>query len=86
MFRFPLSASSVILLPDLVIFNALPPTTNLSGGSGPMYLFGDHMPVVSLGSGNANSNAHAPNENIYVDDFIDGMKMIVNVLDEFRNW
>ncbi|MBN1328246.1 MAG: M20/M25/M40 family metallo-hydrolase [Candidatus Heimdallarchaeota archaeon] len=57
-----------------------------SGGSGPMYLFGDHMPVVSLGCGNANSNAHAPNENIFVDDFIDGMKMIATILDEYKNW
>ncbi|HUT82946.1 MAG TPA: M20/M25/M40 family metallo-hydrolase [Candidatus Bathyarchaeia archaeon] len=57
-----------------------------SGGSGPMYLFGDHMPVVSLGCGNANSNSHAPNENIFVDDFIDGMKMIATILDEFKNW
>ncbi len=68
------------------VYNHEASIQSTSGGSGPMYLFGDYMPVVSLGSGNANSNAHAPNENIYVDDFIDGMKMIVNVLDEFRNW
>ncbi|MHA1156386.1 MAG: M20/M25/M40 family metallo-hydrolase [Candidatus Heimdallarchaeota archaeon] len=68
------------------VYNHEASLQSTSGGSGPMYLFGDHMPVVSLGSGNANSNAHAPNENIYVDDFIDGMKMIVNVLDEFKNW
>ena len=51
-----------------------------------MYLFGDHMPVVSLGCGHANTNAHAPNENIYVADFIDGMKMIITVIDEFKKW
>lgn len=68
------------------VYNHEASIQSTSGGSGPMYLFGDHMPVVSLGSGNANSNSHAPNENIYVDDFIDGMKMIVTILDEFKSW
>ena len=68
------------------VYNHEPAISSTSGGSGPMYLFGDHMPVVSLGSGNANSNAHAPNENIYIDDFIDGMKMVVTILDEFKDW
>ncbi|NHJ47498.1 MAG: M20/M25/M40 family metallo-hydrolase [Asgard group archaeon] len=57
-----------------------------SGGSGPMYLFGDHMPVVSLGCGHSNTNAHAPNENIYIKDFVDGMKMVATIIEEFRNW
>ncbi|MCE7744931.1 MAG: M20/M25/M40 family metallo-hydrolase [Candidatus Heimdallarchaeota archaeon] len=68
------------------IYNHEAALQSTSGGSGPMYLFGDHMPVVSLGCGHANTNAHAPNENIYVADFIDGMKMIVTVIDEFKNW
>ena len=68
------------------VYNHEASIQSTSGGSGPMYLFGDHMPVVSLGSGNANSNAHAPNENINVDDFIDGMKMIAVILDEFKDW
>ncbi|NHJ85494.1 MAG: M20/M25/M40 family metallo-hydrolase [Asgard group archaeon] len=68
------------------VYNHEPSIQSTSGGSGPMYLFGDHMPIVSLGSGNADSNSHAPNENINVDDFIDGMKMIVTVLDEFTKW
>ncbi|NPE09679.1 MAG: M20/M25/M40 family metallo-hydrolase [Asgard group archaeon] len=68
------------------IYNHEAAVQSTSGGSGPMYLFGDHMPVVSLGCGHANTNAHAPNENIYVADFIDGMKMIITVIDEFKNW
>ncbi|MGC9779839.1 MAG: M20/M25/M40 family metallo-hydrolase [Candidatus Heimdallarchaeota archaeon] len=68
------------------IYNHEAAIQSTSGGSGPMYLFGDHMPVVSLGCGHPNSNSHAPNENIYVDDFIDGMKMVVTIIDEFKNW
>ncbi|MHA1213359.1 MAG: M20/M25/M40 family metallo-hydrolase [Candidatus Heimdallarchaeota archaeon] len=68
------------------IYNHEPGLQSTSGGSGPMYLFGDHMPVVSLGSGHVNSGAHAPNENIYIKDFIDGMKMIAVVIDESKNW
>jgi acetylornithine deacetylase/succinyl-diaminopimelate desuccinylase-like protein len=69
-----------------VVYNHQPTIQINSGGSGPMYLFGDHMPVVSLGCGHANSNAHAPNENIFIDDFIDGMKMIAAVIQQFESW
>jgi len=69
-----------------VIYDHEAALQSTSGGSGPMYLFGDHMPVVSLGSGHANTNAHAPNENIYIANFIDGMKMTVAVIEEFKKW
>ncbi|NOZ27265.1 MAG: M20/M25/M40 family metallo-hydrolase [Chloroflexi bacterium] len=45
-------------------------------GSGPMYplcqAFG--IPAVSFGVGHAASQVHAPNENIYIQHFIDGIK------------
>jgi hypothetical protein len=43
-------------------------------GTGPQYLlcaqFG--VPAVGLGVGNADSNNHAPNENIAIDDYLQG--------------
>jgi acetylornithine deacetylase/succinyl-diaminopimelate desuccinylase-like protein len=68
------------------IYDHKPSIQSTSGGSGPMYLFGDHMPVVSLGCGHSNTNSHAPNENIYIKDFINGMKMIATIIEEFRKW
>lgn len=52
------------------------------GGSGPMYLF-EGVPCISIGCGHANSNAHAPNENIYLDDFVIGMKTIAKLIHRF---
>jgi acetylornithine deacetylase/succinyl-diaminopimelate desuccinylase-like protein len=69
-----------------IVYNQEPSIQSTSGGSGPMYLFGEFMPIVSLGSGHAQSNAHSPNENIKVEDFIDGMKCIVAIIDEFKKW
>lgn len=52
------------------------------GGSGPMYLF-EGVPCISIGCGHANSNAHAPNENIFIDDFVIGMKTIAKLIHRF---
>lgn len=52
------------------------------GGSGPMYLF-EGVPCISIGCGHSKSNAHAPNENIYIDDFVIGMKTIAKLVHEF---
>src|SRR6185436_12576729 len=45
-------------------------------GTGPQYLlcaqFG--VPAIGMGVGNANSNNHAPNENIALDDYVEGIK------------
>ena len=38
------------------------------------------IPAVSFGAGNAESNAHAPNENVYVEDFIQCIKMTATVM------
>ncbi len=37
--------------------------------SGPMYLFRRLMPCIGIGVGHAQSNIHAPNESVYVEDF-----------------
>jgi acetylornithine deacetylase/succinyl-diaminopimelate desuccinylase-like protein len=44
-------------------------------GTGPQFLlcakFG--VPAVGMGVGNADSNNHAPNENIVIDDYVQGI-------------
>lgn len=57
----------------------------LTPGSGPMYAlcqkFG--IPAVSIGVGNENSRNHAPNENIHVRDYYQGIQHIAVILDRF---
>ena len=57
----------------------------LTAGSGPMYelcqRFG--VPAVSTGVGNAESHTHAPNENIVITDFIQGVKHIALIMERF---
>jgi acetylornithine deacetylase/succinyl-diaminopimelate desuccinylase-like protein len=54
-------------------------------GSGPMYplcqRFG--IPAVSIGVGNEKSRNHAPNENIHVKDFYDGIAHIAAIMERF---
>ena len=50
-------------------------------GSGPLYLFADHVPTVSIGVANAGSNAHSPNENISVADFKQGQLRIARIIE-----
>jgi acetylornithine deacetylase/succinyl-diaminopimelate desuccinylase-like protein len=63
-----------------------PPTINrMSPGTGPMYILCQKLgiPAVSLGVGNDQSQNHAPNENINVQDYIDGIKMMATIIHEF---
>lgn len=52
------------------------------GGSGPNYLFTHHLkvPIGTLGVGYPGSRAHAPDENIRVDDFVRGVQHMARVL------
>jgi acetylornithine deacetylase/succinyl-diaminopimelate desuccinylase-like protein len=54
-------------------------------GTGPQYVlcaqFG--VPAIGMGVGNANSNNHAPNENIVIDDYIQGIKHAAWVFHRF---
>lgn len=54
-------------------------------GTGPQYLlcaqFG--VPAIGMGVGNADSNNHAPNENIAIDDYIEGIKHAIWVMHRF---
>jgi acetylornithine deacetylase/succinyl-diaminopimelate desuccinylase-like protein len=54
-------------------------------GTGPQYLlcaqFG--VPAIGMGVGNADSNNHAPDENIFIDDYIEGIKHAIWVMHRF---
>ncbi len=56
-----------------------------SAGSGPMYPLGNalHAPIVSTGIGYWGANAHAPDENIRLEDFAAGIYHICLLLERF---
>jgi acetylornithine deacetylase/succinyl-diaminopimelate desuccinylase-like protein len=57
----------------------------MSGGSGPNHAFIHHLkvPVATAGVGYPDSRAHAPNENLVIDNFIDGVKHTARILVNF---
>ena len=55
-------------------------------GSGPLYLFKEHVPMVSIGVGDHNSRAHSPNESIIIENFAKAMKRLVVIMDEMGRW
>jgi len=67
------------------LYGQAPVVYATSQGSGPWYQlcaqFG--IDACTAGVGHAKSQAHAPNENIYVDDFIMGIKHICAIMDRF---
>lgn len=58
-----------------------------SPGTGPRYVFRHRpqMPIVALGVGNANSRAHAPDENIVVEDFHIAARHIAEIVKGFAS-
>ncbi len=54
----------------------------LTGGSGPTYAFRKHLgtPIVTLGPGDEDSAAHAPNESISLARFVQGTKHMAHLL------
>lgn len=63
-----------------------PPIVYLSmPASGPMYELCQQngVPSVSLGIGNPNTNVHAPDENVLISDFVNGIKMAANIVKHF---
>ncbi|MHA2427842.1 MAG: hypothetical protein ACXADB_07450, partial [Candidatus Hermodarchaeia archaeon] len=55
-------------------------------GSGPLYLFKDYVPMISIGIGDHNSRAHSPNESAPVDNYIKSMKRFAIIIDEMGKW
>ncbi len=68
------------------VYHHEPVVYPITPGSGPMYAlcqrFG--IPAVSIGVGNENSRNHAPNENIHLKDFYQGIEHIAVILDRFN--
>ena len=64
------------------VYNHEPILHPWSPGSGPLHLFSDYIPVLSIGVGNAESNAHSPNENIEVEDFKLGQICIARLMEK----
>lgn len=58
----------------------------MSGGSGPNHAFIHHLnvPVATAGVGYPDSRAHAPNENLVIENFVDGVKHTARILVNFR--
>lgn len=55
-------------------------------GSGPLYLFKEYVPMVSIGIGDHNSRAHSPNESVPVQNFIKSIKRIAVIMHEMGKW
>ncbi|WP_404458911.1 M20/M25/M40 family metallo-hydrolase [Oceanobacillus kapialis] len=57
---------------------------NLAGSSPMEKLLADtHIPAAQIGVANTASNFHGPNENIYIDDFIQGIKVTSHIMHHF---
>lgn len=57
-----------------------------SPGSGPLYLFKDYVPMVSIGVSDFDSKGHSPNESIKLENLRKGMLRLVHVIDEMGRW
>lgn len=67
------------------IYGKEPQVMLMSPGTGPMYkLCQEHgIPAVGVGVGYYNSQVHAPNENIRIADYVDGIKFIATIIEQF---
>jgi acetylornithine deacetylase/succinyl-diaminopimelate desuccinylase-like protein len=54
-----------------------------SPGSGPLYTLCQRTPAVMAGVAHANSRLHAPNENIYVEDYLEGIRFVGELIHRF---
>jgi acetylornithine deacetylase/succinyl-diaminopimelate desuccinylase-like protein len=57
-----------------------------SPGSGPLYLFNEYVPMVSIGCGDYNSKVHAPNESITIENYRNSIKRIAVLIHEMGSW
>jgi acetylornithine deacetylase/succinyl-diaminopimelate desuccinylase-like protein len=54
-----------------------------SPGSGPLYTLSRETPAVMAGVAHANAHLHAPNENIYLEDYFQGIDFVGRLFDRF---
>lgn len=90
----PVFASKTNLDEDIVntvidnverVYDMPPYIMRSTAGTGPMYILSQKfgIPSVGFGVGNETSMVHAPNENIRVNDYINGIKFAATIIDEF---
>ncbi len=65
------------------VYGKKPAISPTQGGSGPMHPFKKHLglPMLGFGVGYWGSSNHAPNENIRLKDYRDGIKMVMAFID-----
>ena len=85
--KTPLTADIVKVVSEAArrIYNREPLVFPTMAGTGPMHVLtgAQGIPTIGTGVGYANSNGHAPNENIRIADYIEGIKHIAMVLHLF---
>lgn len=85
--KTPLSADIVKIVSESVrrVYGREPMVLPTTAGTGPMHVLtgGAGIPTIGSGVGYAHSNNHAPNENVRIDDYVDGIKHIATVLHLF---
>ncbi|WP_408011239.1 M20 family metallopeptidase [Pseudalkalibacillus sp. A8] len=77
---------NVVLDSVAEVYDEKPVVLRNLAGSSPMYkmLKNTDIPAVQIGVANQQSNYHAPNENIFIDDYIQGIKVTSSVIKNFR--
>lgn len=67
----------------LLVYGKPPVIAPTQGGSGPMHPFKKYLnlPMVAFGVGYWDSSNHGPNENIRLEDYRNGIKMVMEFLD-----
>lgn len=77
---------SVVLESVEEVYEEPPVILRNLAGSSPMYkmLNKTTIPAVQIGVANSQSNYHAPNENIFIEDYIKGIKVTAAVIKNFR--
>lgn len=67
------------------IYDKPPYVMRSTPGTGPMFVLSQRfgIPSVGFGVGNENSMVHAPNENIRIRDYYDGIKFVATIIDEY---
>lgn len=77
--------SRVIIENAETFYGKKPQIMRTSAGTGPMYdlcqKYG--IPAVGIGVGHEKSQQHAPNESIYVQDYIDGIKFVAQIMQQY---
>jgi acetylornithine deacetylase/succinyl-diaminopimelate desuccinylase-like protein len=66
-------------------YSSEPVVAPMVGGSGPNFVFLDTLkvPIVTAGVGYPGSQAHAPNENMVIENFVQGVKHTARIVEKF---